>query len=94
MRKLVFLAGASLIVTPLVPGTAFAQAQQPQQQQQQSGKTAPDPNQVICEKQEELGSRIATKRVCMTRSQWAEQRRLDRQDVDKAQTQAPMSSPH
>jgi invasion protein IalB len=93
MRKLVFLAGASLIVTPLVPGTAFAQAQQPQQQQQ-SGKTAPDPNQVICEKQEELGSRIATKRVCMTRSQWAEQRRLDRQDVDKAQTQAPMSSPH
>lgn len=53
-------------------------------------KKAPDPNEVVCEKQHEIGSRIVTKRVCMTRSEWDEQRRLDRQDIDKAQVQRPM----
>ena len=46
-----------------------------------------DPNQVVCEKQEVLGSRLGTRKVCMTRSEWAERRRLDRIDIDKAQTQ-------
>ncbi len=45
-----------------------------------------DPNQIVCEKQEVLGSRLAVKRVCMTRAEWAEQRRLDRQSVEKQQT--------
>jgi hypothetical protein len=53
-------------------------------------KKTRDPNEVICEKQQEIGSRLASKRVCMTRSQWQEQRRLDRQDLDKAQMQRPM----
>ena len=44
-----------------------------------------DPNEVVCEKQTVVGSRLATKRICQTRAQWAEQRRLDRQDLDKAQ---------
>ena len=49
-----------------------------------------DPNQVVCEKQQDIGSRLVSHRVCMTRSQWMEQRRLNRQDLDKAQTQRPM----
>ncbi|HET6536361.1 MAG TPA: hypothetical protein VFG41_09275 [Sphingomicrobium sp.] len=57
---------------------------------EQPSKKTPDPNEVVCEKQQEIGSRIATKRVCLTRSQWDEQRRLDRQDIDKAQVQRPM----
>ena len=48
-------------------------------------KVAKDPNEMVCEKQEVLGSRVATKKVCMTRAQWAEQRRLERQEIDKAQ---------
>ena len=89
MRNLVLVFAASLVLTPLASAPAVAQADQ----QQQSAKKTLDPNQVVCEKQEETGSRLATKRVCMTRSQWAEQRRLDRQDVDKAQTQKSMNSP-
>lgn len=51
-----------------------------------AAKKQPDPNEVVCEKQKELGSRLSMKRVCMTRAEWAQRRLLDRQEVDKAQT--------
>lgn len=44
-----------------------------------------DPNQMVCENQEVLGSRLAVKKICMTRSQWAEQRRVDRETVQQSQ---------
>lgn len=47
----------------------------------------PDPNEIVCEKVEVLGSRLDTKRVCMSRAQWAQRRRSDREEVEKAQTQ-------
>jgi len=46
-----------------------------------------DPNRIICEKQEILGSRLGSKRVCMTAAEWAVKRREDRQMIDKSQTQ-------
>lgn len=92
MRNLLIVSATALVLTPVASAPAFAQSQT-QQQQQQSGKKVPDPNEVVCEKQQDTGSRLAAHRVCMTRSQWAEQRRLDRQDVDKAQTQAPLNTP-
>lgn len=46
---------------------------------------AKDPNRIICEKQGELGSRVATKRVCMTAAEWEIRRREDREAVEKAQ---------
>lgn len=46
-----------------------------------------DPNRIICEKQEVVGSRLATKRVCMTAAEWQAKRLEDRQSIDKAQTQ-------
>lgn len=48
-------------------------------------KKQADPNEMVCENQEVLGSRLAVKRVCMTRSQWAEKRRSDRDLVDRSQ---------
>ena len=69
----------------LVSAVAMGSAM-PAQAETQAPKKA-DPNEVVCEKIEVLGSRLAVKRVCMTRSEWAERRRLDRQDIDKAQTQ-------
>ena len=44
-----------------------------------------DPEQVVCEKVEKIGTRLDTSRVCMTRAQWAEQKRLSRETVEKAQ---------
>jgi len=53
----------------------------------QDGKRkARDPNEVICKKEEVLGSRLQSRKVCMTRAEWSEQRSLDRQNVERSQT--------
>jgi invasion protein IalB len=89
MRTLLFASAAALVLTPLASAPALAQ----DQQQEQHAKKAANPDEVVCEKQQEIGSRIASDRVCMTRSQWAEQRRVSRQEIDKAQTQRPANAP-
>ena len=48
-----------------------------------------DPNQIVCQKEERLGSRLVSDRICMSRAQWAEQKRLTRQAIDQAQIQRP-----
>jgi hypothetical protein len=50
-----------------------------------------DPNEVVCERQEVLGSRLATRRVCKTRAEWADLRLQDRQEVEKVQVRRGMS---
>ena len=47
----------------------------------------PDPTETVCEKMEILGSRLTTKSVCMTRAEWAQKRRDDKEAVEQAQTQ-------
>lgn len=47
-----------------------------------------DPNRIICEKQEVIGSRLATKRICMTAAEWDVRRREDREAIEKGQMQA------
>lgn len=57
----------------------------------QAKDKAADPNKIICEKQEVLGSRLAVRRVCMTRAQWADLRSQDRQEIDKVQVRRGMN---
>ena len=52
-----------------------------------NSKSAKDPNERICEKQPVLGSRLTTRRVCATRAEWEEMRRLDKDAIDRAQAQ-------
>ena len=92
MRQFVLISAAAAVLAPLAWAPALAQDSQ-QHQQQQTTKKVPDPNEVVCERQQETGSRLSTDRVCMTRSQWAEQRRLARQEIDKAQTERSMNAP-
>ena len=47
-----------------------------------------DPNEIVCERIETIGTRLATKKVCGTRAEWDEKRRLDREAVDSAQRSA------
>lgn len=61
----------------------------PAQQGQQIASNIVDPNEIICERAEEIGTRLVTKRVCMSRAQWAEQKRLTRQMIEQMQTQRP-----
>jgi hypothetical protein len=46
-----------------------------------------DPNEKICESIPVIGSRLAKRKVCATRAEWAERKRLDREAVDQAQKQ-------
>jgi invasion protein IalB len=49
-----------------------------------------DANEIVCEKQRKMGTRLVTRRVCLTRAQWAELRREDRSMVEQAQAQRGM----
>ena len=62
-------------------------AQTTQAPASQAPKKALDPNEVVCEKQEVLGSRLATQKICHTRAEWAELRRNDRQEIERVQVQ-------
>jgi len=67
-----------MLIAALSIGSA-AIAEQPKE------KKALDPNEKVCETIKPLGSRLATKRVCATRAEWAEQRKQDREETEKAQ---------
>ena len=66
----------------LAASPVLAQAQTNSQPAPSSTK---DPNRIICQRLEETGSRVASKKVCMTAQQWEEKRRSDREYVEDAQ---------
>jgi hypothetical protein len=49
-------------------------------------RTQLDPGEVICQRLTVVGSRIDSKRYCMTRLQWQEQRTGDREFTEKVQS--------
>lgn len=51
---------------------------------------AQNPNEIVCQKQEETGSRLAKKKICMTRAEWADRQLQDRQELERAQTRRGM----
>jgi hypothetical protein len=72
-------------------GTAIAQAAAPAAQAPAPAQASgTDPNEVICERQEVLGSRLAKRKVCHTRAEWADLKLQDRQDLERAQTRRGM----
>ena len=77
--------GAIVALGILICAPAFAQAPAP------ASKTDPS-QEVVCEKQEVIGSRLQTKRVCRTRAEWAEAKREDRQYLERIQTERGIKS--
>ena len=81
MRGRIFLAVAGCLAIAILgsPGAA----------KNETSKSKPkDPNEKICEDITMVGSRLAVKRICATRSEWAERRREDRMVIDNAQIHA------
>lgn len=76
----------SVILTALLPLVAITFAT-PSNASADDKRKARDPNETVCETEEILGSRLATRRICLTRAQWAEKRRDDRALIDRSQTQ-------
>lgn len=74
-----------LLMSASVP-PAFAQEPQPIAPEQVQPKAKVDPqNERICENITPIGSRLATKRFCGTRAEWADRKRQDREALDAAQ---------
>ena len=69
--------------------SSFAQSSAAPTQTQATANTkaADNSDEIICQKQEVTGSRVGVKRVCMTRSQWADRRLQDRQELERVQVQ-------
>ena len=55
------------------------------QKQQAPNTSTGDPNERICENIVLTGSRLATKRFCGTRAEWADRKRQDREALESAQ---------
>ena len=92
LRSSLFVFAAVLSATSYSAALAQQQNVPTANAQATAGKTA-NLNEVVCEKQEVVGSRLATKRVCMTRGQWADLRSQDRQETEKVQTQRGQVAP-
>ncbi|HWT12046.1 MAG TPA: hypothetical protein VN231_04775 [Allosphingosinicella sp.] len=51
-----------------------------------------DPNEVVCVREAEIGSRLNRRRVCRTRAEWTEHRAQYKQSVERAQQQMQTQS--
>jgi hypothetical protein len=51
------------------------------------GKDGKDPNRIVCERHEEIGSRLGAKKVCKSAAQWDEERRQQRDTLEGVQRQ-------
>jgi len=67
MLRVLLFTSLFVIVTP-----AVAQNQSPSLAQQAPKAPKDSDNRMICQTQEQTGSRIATKKVCMTAAEWKE----------------------
>ena len=72
-----------------VSTTAVADPVQPPQPASTAAATsaAKPKEKLICKTEEVVGSRLATRRTCLTALQWADRKLEDQQFVGKAQTQ-------
>jgi hypothetical protein len=85
VRTSIFLALAALVATPATAQITFGDSAQPAQSTNAKGK---DPNKIICERQEEMGSRLGGKKVCKTAAEWQEERAAQRRVLEDTQRQA------
>ena len=82
IRALILAAGAAAIAVPAVAQTAPAAPAATQ-----ATSKLKDPNRIICEREEELGSRLGGKKICKTAQEWQDWRQQNRDQVENWQRQ-------
>lgn len=82
MKKPFLLA---IAILPVLAAAPLASASE-QTKARQASKSTYDPNQIICSRARESGSRVLARRTCMRASEWETFRREQRQAIDRAQT--------
>ena len=93
MKK--FVCASLVTAFALAPISAFAadipQAATANPNSQANAPKAKSQNDVVCETEEVTGTRLGSKRVCATRSEWQQRQQGERQDISKTQTQVGIS---
>lgn len=87
MLKILPIALVAIVSTSAIAQSAPSAAVQPSANSQKN-----DLERIVCEKQEQIGSRLGARKVCKTVKEWQEQRRIEREEVEKVQhnvNQAP-----
>lgn len=79
LKSIIFLAAGVAVAMPAAAQTTV----QPQPVQAPTAKS--DVNKLICKKQEEIGSRLGAKKVCMTLEQWQARTNEDRDQLERVQ---------
>jgi hypothetical protein len=81
-----------IVLSALIVSGAAAVAQAPADTAT-TVKTGPlnNPDEVVCIREQPIGSRLGARRVCRTRAEWAEHQRQYRQSVERAQQQMQTS---
>jgi hypothetical protein len=75
-----------LALALLTPDPGVYQSATPDAPTQGASRRTPNnPNETICRREREPGTRVVIRRTCMTRQEWADYRRELRQNVDRAQ---------
>ena len=76
----------SIILSALLVSSAAAIAQAPADTTKLGARNNPD--EIVCVRESQTGSRLGVTRVCRTRAEWAEHRRQYRQATERAQNQS------
>lgn len=86
MLKLAYAVGAAALLSTAAVAQQAQQAQQPQAQQAKiSDPHAKDPNKIVCQKEDTIGSRLAAKKVCLTQKEWDLRAQADREETQRVQ---------
>ena len=79
LKSMFFIAVGVAVAMPVAAQTTV----QPQPVQAPTAKS--DVNKLICKKQEEIGSRLGAKKVCLTQEQWQARTNDDREQMERVQ---------
>jgi hypothetical protein len=85
MRAAIVLMIASLLAAPAAAQITFDDSAKPAQTTSTNLK---DPNKIICERQETMGTRLGGKKVCKTAFEWQQEREQQRRTLEDVQRQA------
>jgi hypothetical protein len=85
MPKSIIIAAAGLVMA--APAAAQTAPADPATSSAPATQQVKDPNRIICERQEEIGSRLGGKKICKTAQEWQDSRQQTRDTVDDWQRQ-------
>ena len=82
------MAKFAYVASVLMLAASPAIAQSPTDGAAQANAKKSDVNRIICQKEEQIGTRLAPKKVCLTAKEWAERAQLNREETERAQSNA------